>query len=74
MYLSPFWYFKDAGFRFKAHVSNKRHDVLTNAYELKNIAISIVGGVDFRCVLWGITKDEAVKRLKNSALEDKGLL
>ena len=74
MYASPFWYFKDAGFRFKAHVSNKRHDVLTNAYELKDIAILSVAGVDFRRILWGITKDEAVNRLKNSALEEKSLL
>ena len=74
MYASPFWYFKDVGFRFEQHVCKKCHDVLTNAYELKDIAILSVGGVVFRCILWGITKDEAVNRLKNSALKDKGLL
>ena len=26
------------------------------AYELKNIAVLNVKGVDFRCVLWGISK------------------
>ena len=74
MYASPFWYFKDAGFRFERHVSNKRHDVLTNAYELKQIAILSVGGVGFRCILWGISKDEAVNGLKKSLLEEKSLL
>ena len=31
-------------------------------------------GVDFRCILWGISRDEAVNRLNNSALEDQGFL
>ena len=35
------------------------------AYELKNITILNLGGVDFRCILWGISKDEAVNRLNN---------
>ena len=44
------------------------------AYELKNIVILNVEGVDFRCILWGISRDEAVNRLNNSVLEDKGVL
>ena len=44
------------------------------AYELKNIAILNVKGVDFRCILLGITWDEAVNRLNNSLLEDRGVL
>ena len=44
------------------------------AYELKNIAILNVKGTDFRCILWVINRDEAVNRLCNSVLEDKGFL
>ena len=54
------------------------------AYELKSIAILNVGGMgwgwggergaDFRCILWGITKDEAINRLNNSVLENKGVI
>ena len=44
------------------------------AFELKNIAILNVKVVDFRCILWGISRDEAVNRLNNSVLEDKDLL
>ena len=61
------WYFKDAGFKFEPHVCNKRHDVLMTA-------ILNVKGVDFRCILWGISKNEAVNRLNNFVLEDKGVL
>ena len=66
--------FKDVGFKFEPHVCNKCHDVLMTAYELKNIAILNVKGVDFRCILWGISRDEAVNRLNNSVLQDKSVL
>ena len=67
-------YFKDVGLKFEPHVCNKCHDILMTAYELKNIAILNVKGVDFSYVLWGISRDEAVNRLNNSVLEDKGVL
>ena len=48
--------------------------VLMTAYELKNIAILTVKDIDFRCVLWGMRRDEAVNRLNNSVLEEKVVL
>ena len=45
-----------------------------NAYELKNTAILNVKGVDFSCISWGSSRNEAVNGLNNSVLEDKGLL
>ena len=44
------------------------------AYELKNIAVLNVKGVNFRCILWGISRNEAVNRLNNFVLKDKGVL
>ena len=44
------------------------------AYELKNIAILNVKGVDYRCVLWGISKNEAMNMMNNSVLKDRGVL
>ena len=44
------------------------------AYELENIAILNVKGIDFSCILLGISRDETVNRLNNSVLEDKGVL
>ena len=66
--LCHYWYFKDVGFKFEPHVYNKCHDVLMAAYELKNIAILNVKGVD------RLNKDEAVNRLNNSVLEDNDVL
>ena len=42
------------------------------AYESKNIAILNIKAVDFRSIVWGISRDEAVNRLNNSVFE--GLL
>ena len=56
------------------YICNKCHDVLMTGYKLKNIAILNVKDADFRCILWGISRDEAVNRLNNSVLEDKGVL
>ena len=72
--LCHYWYFKDVGFKFEPQVCNKCLDELMTAYELKNIAILNVKGVDFRCILCGISRDEAVNKLNTSVLEDKGLL
>ena len=72
--LCHYWYFKDVGFKFEPHVSNKCHDLLMTAYELKIIVILNVKRVDVRCILWGISKDEAVKRLNKSVLKNKSLL
>ena len=44
------------------------------AYELKNIEILNVKGGDFKCILWSISRDEAVIRLNNFVLESKGPL
>ena len=67
-------YFKDVGFKFEPHFSNKCHDILITAYELKEIKVLNTKGTNYRCVLWGITKNEAVIRSNKSALEEKGVL
>ena len=72
--LCHYWYFKDVGFKFEPHVCNKCHDVLMTAYELKIIAILTVKGVDYRCILWGISKNEAANVLNDSVLEVKNVL
>ena len=71
--LCHYWYFKDVWFKFE-HVCNKCHNVLMTAYELKNMATLNVKGVNFRCILWSISRDEVINRLNNSVLDNKGVL
>ena len=72
--LCHYWFFKDVGFKFEEHVCNGCHDLLTMAYSLKNIAILSAKGATFRCLLMGISKNEALKKLNNSVTYDRGVL
>ena len=43
------------------------------ARELKNFPLLNVIGVEFRCILWGISRGETVNRLNNSVFKDRGV-
>ena len=72
--LCHYWCFKDFGYKYEPHLCNGCHAASMMAYELENIAILNAKGVDYRCTLWGISKNNAVDRSNNSVLEDKGVL
>ena len=72
--LCHYWLFKDIGFKFEEHVCNRCHDLLTMADSLKNIAILSAKGTTFRCLLMGISKNEALKKLNNLVTYDRGVL
>ena len=69
-----YWFFKDVAFKFEEHARNRSHDLLTMAYSLKNIAILSAKRATFRYLLMGISKNEVLKKLNNSVLQDKGVL
>ena len=69
-----YWYFKDIGYKFEPYVCNKFHDVSMMLYNLRNIQILNVKGVDYRCVLWNLTRNDAINRLNDSKLDDKDTL
>ena len=41
-----YWNFKDIGYKFEPYVCDKCHDISLMAYELKNIALLGIKGVD----------------------------
>ena len=47
---------------------------LMAAYELKNITILNVKDVDYRCILWGVSKNDEINIVNNSVSEEKGVL
>ena len=71
--LCHYWFFKDIEFKFEEHICNGCHDLLTMPYLLENIAILSAKGATFRCILRGISRNEGLRRLNNSVLEDKGV-
>ena len=72
--LCDYCYFRDISLKFQPYLCNGCHAVSMMAYQLKNIAMLNAKSVDYRCILWGISRDEAVNRLNNSVLEDKCVL
>ena len=72
--LCHFWYFRDVCYKFQLYHCNACHAVSAMAYELKNIAILSAKGVDYRCILWNISRDETVNKLNNYVLGHKDVL
>ena len=72
--LCHYWHCNDVVLKFEPHVCNKCHNVLMIAYELQNIAILNVKRAELRCILWGISRNEAVHSLNNSVIEDSAVL
>ena len=68
-----YWYFKDDDFKIESHVYNNCYDVLMTAYKLEDIEILNEKGLNYRCIFWDITKNEAVTRSNKSVLEVKGV-
>ena len=61
-------------YKYEPEVCNGCHYLSMVAYELENISILNVKGADYRCVLWNMTKNDAINRLNNFQLDDKGSL
>ena len=72
--LCHYWFFKDIRVKIEEHVWNRCHDLLMMAHSLKNTAILSAKGATFRCLLMGISKNEALKKLNNSVTYDRGVL
>ena len=72
--LCHYWIFKNIRFKFVEHVCNGCHDLLKMAYLLENITILSAKGATFRFILWGISRNEGLKRLNSFVLENKVVL
>ena len=68
-----YWYFNQ-GFKFQTSACNSCHDLLMLCLNIKNIAIIIVKGADYCCIIHDISKSDAVDLLKNSVLDDRGYI
>ena len=68
------WYFLDLNYTYEPYVCNGCHDISMMAYKLEHIAILNVTGVNYRCVIWNMTRNDAINRLNITELNNKGLL
>ena len=67
-------YFKDIGYKFQPYVCNKCHAISMMVYDSNDFITLNIKGIDYRCVLWNMTKNDAINKLNNSKLDDKSTL
>ena len=70
-----YWYFLNKSFRFQSNVFSRSHDLLMMLMNLSDITISNIKIDDYRCIISGISKSEAINLMQNAELTKKnGLL
>ena len=69
-----YWYFKDIGYKHQTYVCNKCHDLSMVVYDLKDFMILNIKGVDYRCYIFNMSKNDGINLLNNSVLDNKGVL
>ena len=66
-----YWYFVDKGFNFQPYVCKGCHDALMMSMNLGDIAILNIKDADYRCIINGVSKSEAVNLLQKACLNEK---
>ena len=67
-----YWFF-DHRFKYEDFVCNDCHDLLIYV-NISNIAIITIKRADYRCIIYGIRKSNAIKLLENNVLDDRGYI
>ena len=68
-----FWFFNH-GLESQDFICNGHHDLKMLCVNISDIAIVIVTGVDYCCIIHDINKSEAIHSLENFVLGDRGYL
>ena len=69
-----YWYFEDIGYKYQPYACNKCHDLSMVVYDLKEFMILNIKGVEYRCYIFNMSKNDAINLLNNSVLDNKGVL
>ena len=56
-----YWYFKYIGYKYEPHVSNGCHDLSVVVCDLNGFMILNIKVVDYRCFVFNMSKNDAVK-------------
>ena len=68
-----YWLFNH-GFEFQDSVRNSCHDLTMLSVTINDINIITVKNVEYCCIIYDISKSEAINLLENSVLEDRGYI
>ena len=68
------YFFFNHGFKFQDYACNGCHDLSMLCLDISDIAIITVKNVDYRCIMYNISKTEAINLLENSGLENRSYI
>ena len=66
-----YWYFKDIGFKYEAHLCNGCHGLIQKAISFNDVATVYAKGSAYRIYFWYMSQDDAISIMNNSNLIDK---
>ena len=66
--------FLDKNCKYEPYLCNGCHDLTQEAMTFNDVAIASIKGSDYRTHFWYMTKNGAIDLLKNSVLDNKGVL
>ena len=69
-----YWCFKHIGQKFEPEVFNKCHDISLMVYDVADLIILNIKGVDYRSFAYNKSQNTAIKMLNSSKLDDEGTL
>ena len=64
------YYYSNQGFKFQKLVGNCWNYFLMISIPINNIANIIIKGADYRCMIYGVSKSDAIHLLENFPLND----
>ena len=61
-------------YKYEPYVCNQCHDLSMVVYDLNELMVLNIKGIDYRCYAFNMSKYYAIKLLNNSSLDNKGVL
>ena len=65
------WYFLDKDFNYEPYLCNDCHDLMQKPTNFNDVAIVSIKRNDYRIHFWYISKNDAIKLMNNSSLNEK---
>ena len=69
-----YWYFKDIRYKYEQNFCNGCHDLSVRVYDLDDIMILNIKGVGYRYFVFNMSKNDAIKLVNSSVLDNKDIL
>ena len=66
-----YWYFLNYSFKFQLSDCNRCHDLLMMSMNLCDIVVLNIKDPDYRCIVSGISRNEAINIMQNADLTEK---